>query len=258
MPDRTRNWWPSWGQVLVSLLVVVLGGLTARMLDRVDRDLRILYAEYTLAATDLAHISGDVMRYRATIIQAFEARSRQDAERIMVGLPDQRERIRAAVDRYDMTGKRVGPGVAREQQALTALRESLESYFVTADETIALLKKRWDVKPAKEAAALRSRLEVHIRDTAGARLVAVSLALDRLLDTVAEVGKGMQDEGIVTIREISAALLVGSVLLALVNLAVLSGRRPRKMPVRPTPELDPTASPCSTAPADRPDGAGLG
>lgn len=36
-----------------------------------------MYAEYTLGATDLAHISADVMRYQATIIRALEADSQK-------------------------------------------------------------------------------------------------------------------------------------------------------------------------------------
>jgi len=220
MPVDGRVGWPSGGRVLVSALIVGLGLVTAGLLDRVDRDLRMLYADYTIAATDLAHISGDVMRYRTSIIRAVEAGSRPDAERILAALPEQRERIRAAVDRYEAGGAVAGAPTGRERQALAELRGSLDAYFAAADETITLLRARWAAAAPQEAAAIRSKLALHVRDAAGARIVAVSMALDRLLETVADVGKGMQDEGAVIIREISTALLIGSLLLALLNLVV--------------------------------------
>ena len=69
-------------RVLVSLLVVGLGLFSAQALKQVDQDLRALYAEYTLAATDLAHVLTDVIRYRATMIKALEAPTRKEFERI--------------------------------------------------------------------------------------------------------------------------------------------------------------------------------
>src|SRR5581483_12001737 len=97
----------TWKQILVSALISVLGFTTARALSQVDQDLQLMYAEYTLAAADLAHISGDVLRYRATIIQALEAGTRHDFERLTATLPEQRARIQLAVDRYAAASLRV-------------------------------------------------------------------------------------------------------------------------------------------------------
>jgi hypothetical protein len=82
------------------LLITGLSLLSGQALSRVDQDLRIMHVEYTLGATDLAHISADVMRYRNTIIRALEADSQKDFERITEFLPAQRARIQHAVDRY--------------------------------------------------------------------------------------------------------------------------------------------------------------
>ena len=75
-------------------------------------------------------------------------------------------------------------------------------------------------KQAQEAAELRSKAELYAADNSGPKLIQVSLALDRLLETVAEVAKDMRDEGTKTIRETSAALIVGSLLIAFLNLLV--------------------------------------
>ncbi|MGH7146692.1 MAG: hypothetical protein ACREIJ_02170 [Nitrospiraceae bacterium] len=49
-------------------------------------------------------------------------------------------------------------------------------------------------------------------------MIQVSLALDRLLDTVADVAKDMRDEGTKTIRLISLLLVGGSLFIAFLNL----------------------------------------
>ena len=55
-------------------------------------------------------------------------------------------------------------------------------------------------------------------------MIQVSLALDRLLDTVADVAKDMRDEGTTTIRFSSALLVGGSFFIAFLNL-LFSRRR---------------------------------
>lgn len=86
-------------QLFISLLIAGLGWLSGDALSGVDQDLQITCTEYTLGATDLAHISADVMRHQNTIIRALEADSQKDFERITKSLPTQRARIQHAVDR---------------------------------------------------------------------------------------------------------------------------------------------------------------
>jgi hypothetical protein len=98
--NLVRSFRPSASQFFISLLIACLGWLSGQALSRVDQDLRIMHVEYTLGATDLAHISADVMRYRNTIIRPLESDSQKDFERITELLPAQRARIQHAVDRY--------------------------------------------------------------------------------------------------------------------------------------------------------------
>jgi hypothetical protein len=63
-------------------------------------------SEYTLGATDLAHISADAMRNQNTVIRALEADSQKDFERITESLPAQRARIQHAVDRHAAAASR--------------------------------------------------------------------------------------------------------------------------------------------------------
>ena len=134
---------PSLSQILISLLIVGLGFIGNRALSEVDQDLRIMYTEYTLAATDLAHISADIIRYRTTVIRALEAPSKKEFERITGSLPDQRARIQHAIDRYAAASLRVSRSGRSEPQDLEAVRQSLDAYIAAANRTINLLVQLW-------------------------------------------------------------------------------------------------------------------
>ena len=73
----------------------------------------------------------------------------------------------------------------------------------------------------------------------------VSLALDRLLETVSEVAKDMRDEGTKTIRDTSYWVVGGSFFIALLNLFLF--RTPRS-PVVPSSKSHQANVPESTLP----------
>ncbi|MBM4123959.1 MAG: hypothetical protein FJ246_03240 [Nitrospira sp.] len=234
---------PHWSQVLVSLLVVVLGWMSAQAMNQVDRDLRILYADYTLAVTDLAHIMADMMRYRNTIIRALESQSRQDFERIISSLQDQRARIYQAVDRYAEASVNTASDGQEERQRLQAVKDSLDGYFAAARRTVNLLTQVWTAGSPQEAADFRHQAELQAAENAGPKLVQVSVALEELLVVVAEVAKSMRDEGTRKVRGISVLLVGGSALLVMLNLLALwPPGSPRKELSPPGLRTEPTQS----------------
>ncbi|MBI5411024.1 MAG: MCP four helix bundle domain-containing protein [Nitrospirae bacterium] len=238
--SQLRRLRPTWSQILISLMIAGLGLMGAEALSQVDQDLRLMYTEYTLAATDLAHISADVIRYRTTVIRSLEAPTKKDFDHITASLPDQRARIQHAVDRYASASLRVSRSGRSEPQDIKAVQESLNDYFAAANRTILLMSQLWVAKSAEEAAELRTKAELHAADNAGPKLIQVSLALDRLLETVAEVAKDMRDEGTKTIRRTSEMLIGGSLLIAFMNLFVR--RRPASSDTSETSETASTPS----------------
>lgn len=218
---------PGLPQIIISILIAGLGWISGQALSQVDQDLRIMYTEYTLGAADLAHISADVMRYRNTIIRALEADSRKEYERIIESLPAQRARIQHAVDRYAAAGLRVSRSGRSEPEDIEAVRQSLDQYFSVASTTIQLLNQEWNAPTSAEASRLRRKAEEHAADNGGPKMIQVSLALDRLLETVADVAKDMRDEGTRTIRNTSALLVGGSFFIAFLNLFFSRSRVPR-------------------------------
>ncbi|HKT34682.1 MAG TPA: Tar ligand binding domain-containing protein [Nitrospira sp.] len=249
-----RSFRPSASQIVISLLIAGLGWLSGGALSRVDQDLRIMYTEYTLGAADLAHISADVMRYRNTIIRAVEADSKRDFERITESLPGQRARVQLAVDRYAAAGLRVSRSGRSEPEDIEAVRKSLDQYFSAASTTIDLLSRVWNAPSQTERDRLRRLAEEHAADNAGPKMIQVSLALDRLLDTVADVAKDMRDEGTKAIQSTSIMLVVGSFFIALLNLFFTkprsSGRSAAGSSPEPTPASLDTAQRQSSPPSE--------
>ncbi|HEY7532369.1 MAG TPA: MCP four helix bundle domain-containing protein [Nitrospiraceae bacterium] len=222
--SRIRSYRPSATQILISLLIAGLGWLSGQALSQVDQDMRIMYTEYTLGATDLAHISADVMRYRNSIIRAVDADSKKEFERITESLPVQRAKIQHAVDRYAAAGLRVSRSGRSEPEDIEAVRRSLDQYFSVASQTIELLTQEWNASSQSAREELRRKALEHATDNGGPKMIQVSLALDRLLDTVADVAKDMRDEGTKAIQQTSILVIGGSFFIALLNLLLVRGR----------------------------------
>ncbi len=214
--------------------------MSGQALSSVDQDLRIMYTEYTLGAADLAHISADAMRYRNTIIRALAADSQKDFERITESLPVQRAKIQHAVDRYAAAGLRVSRSGRSEPKDIEAVRQSLDQYFSVASTTVQLLTQEWLAVSPAEREAIRRKAEEHASDNAGPKMIQVSLALDRLLDTVADVAKDMRDEGTRAIQRTGLLIVGGSFFVAFLNLFFTRQRGgaapPTGSPIEP--ELD--------------------
>jgi hypothetical protein len=248
LASRLKIPFPSTNQLIISIMIAGLGWLSGQALSQIDLDLRIMYTEYTLGAADLAHISADVMRYRNTIIRSLEADDRRDFERITESLPTQRARIQHAVDRYAAAGLRVSRSGRSEEKDIQAVRESLDQYFSAASKTIQLLTMQWSAGSPQEAEELRRKAEVHAADNAGPKVMQVSLALDRLLETVAEVSKDMRDEGTKTIRTTSFWLVGGSFFIAFLNLFLRRSPRETDGPQSLETKLERTDRPTAPLP----------
>lgn len=205
-------------QILVSVLVAVMGVLASKALGIVDQDLRSMYTEYTLAATNLAHSASDLLRYRVTIGRAIEAQNQREFERLSASLPDQRSRILQSVERYAQAGRGLLRSGSRGDQDLQGFRRSLQAYFTAADQTMFYLTQLWTATSPGDAAALRQQAEWHAAENSGPKLVDASDALERLLFGVADFGKEMREEGANAIRLTSLALVLGSLIIAGLNL----------------------------------------
>src|SRR4029079_2946739 len=126
-------------------------------------------------------------------------------------------RVGAAVFRVSRSGR-------SEPEDIEAVRKSLDQYFSAASTTVDLLSREWNAASPSERDRLRHNAEEHAADNAGPKMIQVSLAFDRLLDTAAALAKDMRDEGTKAIQSTSILLVGGSFFIALLNLFLTKSR----------------------------------
>lgn len=204
-------------QIIISTLVVVAGLLGAQSITWVDQELRVIYTEYTLAATNLGHIHGELIRYRTSVLRAIEADSREDFERIATSLPNKRARIDAAIDRFVQISQSTLSGRSVDAKELTELRDvraSLAQYIDSSQQIIGLLEQRWQASSPAEAKRLRDKAERHAATDAGDKFIAITRELDQLVDVVVQIAGDLQKDADRHLRVVSAITVGVSIGLA--------------------------------------------
>lgn len=207
-------------RVGISILIVSAGLWGAHTLTTVDQELRVLYAEYTLATTDLGHINAQLIRYRTSILRAIEADTQEDYRRIVDALPQKRNRIEQPLERFiraTLVAASMKSEAVEELAELRAVKARVSEYMDTSDQTIQLLDQRWQTTSSLEARRLRDQAEANAAERAGEKFIAVTLELDRLLDVVAKIAGEARNEADHQLRIMSAIVIaVSSFLIGLV------------------------------------------
>jgi hypothetical protein len=217
-----------WISVLISLLIMVSGLLGASTLTQVDQDLRVIYAEYTLAATDLGHVNGELIRYRTSVIRAIEADTKEEFRRIADSLPQKRARIDQAIARFVKASNNAPLGTSMDSRELTelkAVQDKLEPYIASSQHTIQLMEERWQTTSQIEARQLRAEAERTAARDEGGKYISVTLELDRLVGVVAGIAGEVKKEADSTLRVATIVLLGVSFALAALVLAIPSRER---------------------------------
>ncbi len=214
--------------IVISLLILSAGLWGGYSLSRVDQELRVIYAEYTLATTDLGHINAKLIRYRTSILRAIEADSQKNFESIISSLTERRAQIEQPIERFikaanSATVKR--SGTADELRELQAVKTRLADYMATSEQTIGLIQQRWKATSPDEAKRLRDAAEENAVERAGSKFIAVTLELDLLLEVVAKIAGEVRDDAERQLRTMSAIVVVISALLA--GLVLFAGNAAR-------------------------------
>jgi hypothetical protein len=206
-----------WTSVLISVLILASGILGSQTLTRVDQDLRIIYAEYTLAATDLGHVNGELIRYRTSVIRAIEADKKEDFQRIVASLPQKHTRLDKAIARFveatndASRGKRVDAGELTE---LKAVRKSIDAYMTSSQHALTMMERRWNLVSGAEARRLQNLARQYVATDTGAKFINVTIELDRLLELVAAIAGEVKKEADDSLRVATMAMIAVSLVLA--------------------------------------------
>lgn len=212
-----------WTSIVVSLLLAAFGWLGSETLVRVDQDLRVIYAEYTLTATDLGHLNGELIRYRTSVIRAVETDARGEFERIIESLPEKRDHIQKAIEHFIAATNEASFGRRldeRELSELEAVKERIASYMASSRHALEMMEKRWKTESPAEAKRLRDTAREYLADEAGSKYMNVTVELDKLLEVVAGVSGDVKREADAILRIVTAIVIVVSLSLSLLVLAV--------------------------------------
>lgn len=212
-----------WASVLISVLILISGWYGAQMLTRVDKDLRVMYAEYTLAATDLGHVNGELIRYRTSVVRAIEADTKEDFERIAASLPQKRARIEKAIQRFieatnDSSNRKQMD--ARELAEVRAVRERMDVYISSSYQAIQFMEQRWSAMSEVEATRVQAEAKRYWAEVATGKFDNVTLELDRLLEVVAEIAAEVKNEAEASLRLAMVAMVGISLSLGVLVLAM--------------------------------------
>jgi len=223
-----------WTSVLISVLILASGILGSQTLTRVDQDLRIIYAEYTLAATDLGHVNGELIRYRTSVIRAIEADTKEDFQRIVASLPQKHTRLDKAIARFveatndASRGKRVDAGELTE---LKAVRKSIDAYMTSSQHALTMMERRWNLVSGAEARRLQNLARQYVATDTGTKFINVTIELDRLLELVAAIAGEVKKEADDSLRVATMAMIAVSLALAGLVLTI-----PLPVKTEPLPE----------------------
>lgn len=211
-----------WTSFLISALILASGVFGSQTLIRVDQDLRVIYAEYTLAATDLGHVNGELIRYRTSVIRAIEADTKEEFTRIVASLPQKHTRLNRAMERFveATNASRGGSMDARELTEFKAVRESIEAYLTSSHRALTMMERRWNLPSGLEAQRLQDAARQYVAKETGAKFVNVTIELDRLLEVVAAIAGEVKKEADASLRVATMAMIAVSLALALLVLTV--------------------------------------
>ena len=180
----------------------------------------LLYAEYTLATTNLGHINAQLIRYRTSVLRAIAADTREEYQRIVEVLPLKRNRIEQPLEQFIKATQATSSKhseVIEELAELRSVKARVAEYMATSDQTIQFLNRRWQTTSPLEAQRLHDLAEENAAERAGEKFVAVTLELDRLLDVVAKIAGEARNEADRQLRTMTAIVIaVSSFLISLV------------------------------------------
>ncbi len=222
-----------WRELLISLLIILGGGTQAQVLSRVDQDLRVIYTEYTLAVINLGHINTELTRYRTTILRAMEAKTKPEFTRIAESLPFQRHRIESTVEQFSLLVKSAAIDKFHRMEELAELAEvqdNLAAYLSASEHTMRLLHELWAAPSADIAGGIRERAEDYAAKDAGGKFIAITLSLDRLIETVSAIAAEIRADADKRLRTLTAATMGFTLMLVALVIAPSGRTRSSSLP----------------------------
>ncbi|MDY3556233.1 methyl-accepting chemotaxis protein [Gemmata sp. JC717] len=194
---------------IVCAIVAASGGIAYRGLASSREGMRVLYADYTVAGTDLAKAAVNLARYRNNVVAATGARDEARLEQALAPQPAIREAVTGGLDTYAATVLRVSRSGRDERKDLEKVRVATRDYFAAADETVRAARAL--VRAGTDAERAECRREVDRRvQQAGVKFDAATASIDELVKTVTEVASDVNSTGNESAQTAQSTLVGGT------------------------------------------------
>ncbi|AMV28209.1 Methyl-accepting chemotaxis protein II [Gemmata sp. SH-PL17] len=200
-------------------IVAASGALGYRGLSTSREGMRVLYADYTVAGTDLAKASVNLARFRNNMVFAVSARDQQTVDRILGTQRGLREQITSGLDAYAATELRVSHSGRDERKDLDKVRAGVKAYFEAADQTAQALQNYWRADTDKEREGHKQKMTAAMF-SAGPKFETATAAIDELIQTVTEVARDINEDGNAAARSAQQTLIGGTTCAGLASMFI--------------------------------------
>ena len=198
------------GFALMGVLMGVLGGVAADGLTTLRESLRVVYEDYTVAATDLASVANNLNRTRTNDFLALDAATKADFDKVVARDAEITEAVQKPLAAYAATVLRVSRSGRNETKDLQTFRDAYAAYVAASEMSLETLKRAWASPTKQEMEALQAKARTNAVQQAGLKMEVTIAALNELLTTVKAVAQDMNEEGTAAAAAARRILAIGT------------------------------------------------
>jgi len=208
--NRTTRWKLMLGFALMGVLMGVLGGVAANGLTTLRESLRVVYEDYTVAATDLASVANNLNRTRTNDFLALDAVTKADFDKVVARDAEITAAVQKPLAAYAATVLRVSRSGRDESKDLQTFRDAYAAYVAATEMSVETLKRAWAAPTKQEMEALQAKARTNMVQQAGPKMEVTIAALNELLTTVKAVAHDMNEEGTAAAVTAQRILAIGT------------------------------------------------
>lgn len=180
---------------IVCVITGTMGSLGINALSSLRENLRVVYADYTVAATDVAKAAAALAQYRNLGVVASGAKDQAECDRALREQMECSKTLSASMEAYAATVLRVSRSGRNESKDLDAFRTALKEYFEAAGEVSSTSRQAWDANTDEERVTLQNRARDLSLSKSGPALDKALAALRELVATISDVASDMNNDG---------------------------------------------------------------
>ncbi len=204
----------------IGLLIAGGGTLSTISVMHVQESLRIVYEDYTVAGTDLAHAATALLRHRNNMLQALNTVDESAFRKTSAEQKTIEEKMSKSIEAYAATVLRVSRAGKNEARDLQVFRDALASYFMAAQTTLDFAGEAITATTREKGDVAREKARQNAAQNAGPKLLTTMNALDELVETVRDVAKDMNEDGKANAQRAFETTAIGTIVAITLGLLI--------------------------------------